>query len=64
MYKLVLVLSITIQLSFFFVAVTVSLWLDRLVNYFIGDLVDLRKVYLASCIITLIVRFRIITLFP
>ncbi|KAF7784583.1 hypothetical protein Agabi119p4_748 [Agaricus bisporus var. burnettii] len=54
MYKLVLMLSITIQLSFFFVAVTVSLWLDRLFNNVIGDLVDLRKAYLASCIITLV----------
>lgn len=58
MYKLVLILSITIQLSLFFMAVTVSLWLDRLINNNIGDLVDLRKVYMASSIVTLIVSAR------
>ncbi|KXN81126.1 hypothetical protein AN958_06080 [Leucoagaricus sp. SymC.cos] len=53
-YKFVLVLSITIQLSLFFMAVTVSLWLDRLINNVIGDFAAFRKAYLASSIITLI----------
>ncbi|KAF9455016.1 hypothetical protein P691DRAFT_770111 [Macrolepiota fuliginosa MF-IS2] len=53
-YKMVLILSITIQLSLFFMAATVSLWLDQLINSVIGDLVDLRKTYLASSIITLV----------
>jgi hypothetical protein len=58
MYKLVLILSITIQLSLFFTTVTVSLWLDRLINNVIGDLVDFRKLYMASCIVILVVSDR------
>lgn len=50
---LVLTLSIAIQLSLFFMTVTVSLWLDRLIN--IEQLADLRKVYIATSIITLTV---------
>ncbi len=44
-----------IQLSFFFMITTVSLWIDRLVNSPIGDLVDFRKLYLATSAITLLV---------
>jgi hypothetical protein len=53
-YRLVLVLSIVIQLSFFFMATTVSLWIDRMVNTPIGELVSFRTLYMASSIITLI----------
>jgi hypothetical protein len=55
MYKLVLVLSIAIQLSLFFMTVTVSLWLDRLINNVIGDLATLRTVYLVVFSVTLAV---------
>lgn len=59
---LVLTLSIAIQLSLFFMTVTVSLWLDRLIN--IGQLADLRKAYIATSIITLTVSpFPIYALF-
>jgi len=53
-YRLVLVLSVVIQLSFFFMVTTVSLWIDRLVNNPIGDLADFRKLYLATSAITLL----------
>lgn len=53
-YRLVLVLSTVIQLSFFFMVTTVSLWIDRLVNSPIGDLADFRKLYLATSAITLL----------
>ena len=54
LYKIVLVLSITIQLSLYFMALTVSLWLDQLFNGAIGDLADFTKIYKASAFITLI----------
>ncbi|KAF8634420.1 hypothetical protein AX15_000871 [Amanita polypyramis BW_CC] len=47
-YRLVLLLSIAIQLSLFFMATTVSLWIDRLVNSAIGDLDGSRVLYLVS----------------
>jgi len=53
-YRLVLVLSVVIQLSFFFMVTTVSLWIDQLVNSPIGDLATFRKLYLATSAITLI----------
>lgn len=53
-YKIVLILSITIQLSLFFMAVTVSLWIDQLMNSGIGDLVDYLTLYKVSSFITLI----------
>jgi len=53
-YRLVLVLSTVIQLSFFFMVTTLSLWIDRLVNSPIGDLADFRKLYLATSAITLL----------
>lgn len=53
-YKLVLILSINIQLSLFFMAAAVSVWLDRLINNSIGDLATERNLYLASSIIVLI----------
>ncbi|KAH6916822.1 hypothetical protein BKA70DRAFT_313840 [Coprinopsis sp. MPI-PUGE-AT-0042] len=53
LYKIVLVLSITIQLSLFFMIVTVGLWVDQLFNSVIGDLADFTKLYKASAFITL-----------
>ncbi|KAG6891070.1 hypothetical protein C0995_014159 [Termitomyces sp. Mi166 len=53
-YKIVLTLSITIQLSMFFMAVTVSLWIDRLFNSPIGDLVDFETLYKVTSFITLV----------
>ncbi|PFH54763.1 hypothetical protein AMATHDRAFT_301 [Amanita thiersii Skay4041] len=52
-YRLVLLLSIAIQLSFFFMAITVSLWVDRLVNSAIGDLADYQVLYKISSSIAL-----------
>ncbi|KAG2156515.1 uncharacterized protein EDB93DRAFT_1247221 [Suillus bovinus] len=52
-YKLVLVLSITIQLSLFFMVVAISLWLDQLFNGNIGRL-NSSSVYKPLLIITLI----------
>jgi len=52
-YKLVLFLSITIQLSLFFMIVTVSLWVDQLMNNLIGDLADFQKLYKVTSFITL-----------
>ncbi|KAG6866027.1 hypothetical protein C0991_009436 [Blastosporella zonata] len=54
-YKIVLILSITIQLSMFFMAITVSLWIDRLFNSPIGDLVELKTLHKVSSFITLAV---------
>jgi hypothetical protein len=54
-YKIVLVMSITIQLCFFFVVVTVSLWIDQLLNSAIGDLAEFQMLYKAASIITLVV---------
>jgi len=52
-YKLVLFLSITIQLSLFFMIVTVSLWVDQLTNSVIGDLANFQKLYKVTSFITL-----------
>jgi len=52
-YKLVLTLSITILLSLFFMAVTVSLWIDQLMNSIIGDLTTFQILYKTSSFITL-----------
>lgn len=53
-YKIVLVLSVLIQLSLFFTTVTVSLWIDQLINSAIGDLVSFLTLYKAASIITLV----------
>ncbi|KAJ3509801.1 hypothetical protein NLJ89_g5026 [Agrocybe chaxingu] len=53
-YKFVLFLSITIQLSLFFMVVTVSLWIDQLMNSVIGDLVDHQTLYKVASFITLV----------
>ncbi|KAF8973685.1 hypothetical protein BDZ97DRAFT_1776283 [Flammula alnicola] len=52
-YKFVLFLSITIQLSLFFMIVTVSLWVDQLMNSVIGDLASFQKLYKVTSLITL-----------
>jgi hypothetical protein len=54
-YRIVLILSITIQLCSFFIIVTVSLWLDRLWNDAIEDKTTFEKLYKITSIITLIV---------
>jgi hypothetical protein len=54
-YKLVLTLSITIQLSLFFMVVTVALWIDQLFNGVIAKLAAYHKLYQITCTITLIV---------
>jgi len=60
-YKVVLTLSITIQLSLFFMVVTVSLWIDQLMNSVIGDLVDFLKLYKITSFITLAVSKKLIS---
>jgi hypothetical protein len=52
-YRIVLILSITIQLCLFFIIVTVSLWLDRLWNHAIEDKTTYEKLYKITSIITL-----------
>jgi len=52
-YKLVLTLSITIQLSLFFMVVSVALWVDQLMNSIIGDLSSFLTLYKVSSFITL-----------
>jgi hypothetical protein len=54
-YKIVLVLSITIQLGLFFMVVTVGLWIDQLYNGSIGRFAVLSSVYKIAFIITLLV---------
>lgn len=54
-YKLVLILSITIQLSLFFMVVTVALWIDQLWNGRIAHLARLTFVYKPVFIIVLVV---------
>jgi hypothetical protein len=52
-YMFVLSLSIAIQLSLFFMVVTVSLWVDQLFNSAIGDVVDFNILYKVTSFITL-----------
>ncbi|KAJ7462796.1 hypothetical protein B0H11DRAFT_1734961 [Mycena galericulata] len=51
-YKLVLVLSITLQLSLFFMGATVSLFLDQLFNGWVGHLAWYSMLYKVMFIIT------------
>ena len=55
-YKLVLFLSIVLQLSFFFTGVTVSLWLDNLINGVAAQVVWYVAFYKAMAFIVAIVR--------
>lgn len=52
-YKIVLIMLITLQLSLFFMIVTVSLWIDQLFNSLIGDFADFAKLYKATSLVTL-----------
>lgn len=52
-YKAVLVLSITLQLSLFFIFATVALWIDQLYNGSIGRLTAHAQVYKIMGIMTL-----------
>ena len=56
-YKIVLTLSIIIQLSLFFIVASIALWLDQLWNGAIGRLAT-SPVYRPLLILTLIVRFE------
>ncbi|KAG5651226.1 hypothetical protein H0H81_009421 [Sphagnurus paluster] len=58
-YKIVLILSITIQLSLFFMVVSVSLWVDQLFSSTIGDLTSFQKLYKVSSFITLVGWFAV-----
>jgi hypothetical protein len=53
-YRTVLTLSITIQLSLFFMAVTLATWIDQLSNGEIGKLADMKTFYEILFILTLI----------
>ncbi|KAI0320446.1 hypothetical protein OF83DRAFT_584078 [Amylostereum chailletii] len=53
-YKLVLTLSVVIQLSLFFVIVTVALWLDQICNGAIGKFATSHKAYEATLILVLL----------
>jgi hypothetical protein len=54
-YKLVLVLSISLQLSMFFIGATVSLFLDQLFNGWAGHLAGHSTLYKIGFIITWVV---------
>lgn len=54
-YKLVLSLSIAIQLSTFFIVVSIALWIDQLYNGSIGSLARAAKLYKAILITVLLV---------
>lgn len=60
-YKLVLVLSIVIQISLFFMVVAISLWLDQLCNGNIGHL-DSSPGYIPLLIVTLILLLPWLTM--
>jgi len=53
-YKIVLTLSITIQLSLFFMIVTVALWIDQLFNGEIAQLATLAWLYKVMFTVTLV----------
>ncbi|EAU92654.2 hypothetical protein CC1G_01699 [Coprinopsis cinerea okayama7 len=52
-YKIMLILSVTIQLSLFFMLTTVCLWIDQLFNSAIGDIASFTTLYKVSSFITL-----------
>lgn len=61
LYKLVLILSIVIQLSFFFMVVTIGLWIDQLWNGQIAHLARLASVYKPVFLVVFIVsRYALI----
>jgi len=60
-YKLVLILLITIQLALFFMVVSLALWLDQLWNGQIGHLATLAHVYKPVFIVVIILLFPWLT---
>ena len=54
-YMLVLVLSIAIQLSLFFIIASIGLWIDQLYNGAVGQLATLSSVYKGVLITVLLV---------
>lgn len=58
-YKLVLVLSIVLQLAFFFMTVTVGLWLDSLFNGVAAHEASFVVFYKATSFIALVVRLQL-----
>lgn len=55
-YKLVLTLSITLQLGFFFMGAAVGLWLDNLFNGIAKDVAAFVVLYKATSFAALFVR--------
>lgn len=58
MYKLVLTLSIVIQLSFFFVVLAVALWLDQLSHGAIAVMATQSAVYQAFLMVVVVVGYQ------
>ena len=54
-YKVVLSLSIVIQLALFFVVVSMALWIDQLCNGFIAKHAEARTLYITMISITCVV---------
>lgn len=57
-YKLVLTLSVVIQLSLFFVVSAVALWLDQLTHGAIAVMATQSAVYQAFLMVVVVVGFR------
>ena len=60
-YKLVLTLSIVIQLSLFFVVTAVTLWLDQLYHGAIAIMATQSNVYEAFLTIVIVVCYYLVT---
>lgn len=54
-YKLVLTLSITIQLALFFIVASIGLWLDSLINGVVGRHAEQASLYKVLMIVVLVV---------
>ena len=61
-YKLVLTLSIAIQLSLFFIVVSIALWLDALCNGMVGRLSHKPTLYKGLMVTVLLVRIRVVSI--
>lgn len=59
LYKVVLVFSVLLQLSLFFIAITVGVWVDQLFNGPAKYLANHRTIYEAVSIVTILVSFVI-----
>lgn len=53
-YRAVLILSITIQLAFFFIVASAGLWLDQLINGVVSKITNLKAIYEALTILVLV----------